>query len=274
MYTSISNSVEIALPHRQHEKSFLIYFVVKGCPEPELSSAYWFKRKYDEVLVGCKSGSDTWTMKCLANQWTGNIGNCSGEASVAKNQTSLWPLPIFSGVTIAIIITLSLLISGVILMSGIIYMRRNKDNKYGDDKSVRHIEEMPYSHTAKMKAMEAMDADNNVNSFCEQEYTHTWGSYPTHLYGQYGGRVLVSNSGLYSLYQQQECDNIYDTVLGSGYSRPTGTTVTFANRKNLTDCVNTVNELREDSVPAITNGEATSTTNSTDSLITANYNMK
>ena len=225
VYTSISNSVEIALPHQQHDKHFLIYFVVKGCPEPELSSAYWYKRKYDEVLVGCKSGRDTWTMKCVDKKWTGHIGNCSGEASVANNQ-----MPIFSGATIAIIITVSLLIGGVVLMVSIIFTRRNKDNK-----SVCHIDELPYSQPTKaMEGMTQINMSMDTDNHCEKnEYT-----YPTNLYGQFGGPVLVSNSGLCSLHQHKACNNIYDTA-----------------------------------VPAITNGEATYTTTSTDSLINAKYDM-
>ena len=300
VYTTVGSSVDITLPHRTHgkpEKRFLIYFVVKGCPEPKLSSVYWYKRKYNEALVGCKSGGDTWNMKCVANKWTGNIGNCSSEASVANNQKSLWSLPISSRATVAIIIIVSLLIGGVILMFGIIFTRRQKDNEYGDRKSIRHIGEMPYSQPTKLKAMQcmthtdmSMDADNHVSSFCEEkEYTHTWDTYPTHLagmeVGQYGGTVLVTNPGLCSLHHHQGCNNIYDTALGSRSSKPTRTTVRFENVKNLTDvtvnndvyfdiegnnAVNTVNELREGSVPAITNGEATTT----DSLINANYNMK
>ena len=179
---------------------------------------------------------------------------------------------------------------------------RNKDDEYGDRKSVRHIGELPYSQPAKLEAMQcmthpdvSMDADNHVSCFCEKnEYTHTWDTYPAHLaaleVGQYGGTVLVTNPGVCSMHHHHEgCDKIYDTALGSGYSRPTGTTVRFANLKNLTDVtanneayfdiegnngVNIVNELREGSVPAITNGEATYTTTTTDSLINANYNMK
>ena len=36
----------------------------------------WMTRDGDVMEIGCHSGSKTWSLTCIDNQWTGAVGQC------------------------------------------------------------------------------------------------------------------------------------------------------------------------------------------------------
>ena len=36
------------------------------------------KRDADSVLIGCPESGQTWQLFCVANEWEGELGNCTG----------------------------------------------------------------------------------------------------------------------------------------------------------------------------------------------------
>ena len=50
---------------------------VLGCPNLVAPPFGWTRRQNQELLVGCDSTRQTWTLRCQGNSWEGVIGNCS-----------------------------------------------------------------------------------------------------------------------------------------------------------------------------------------------------
>ena len=51
-------------------------FSVIGCGDMVAPLGGWVQRDGEELVLGCHSGSHTWTLTCDGNQWQGTKGQC------------------------------------------------------------------------------------------------------------------------------------------------------------------------------------------------------
>ena len=54
-----------------------------GCADLKLPTTFWIKRTETGATVGCQSNGRTWRLVCRGTSWLGDVGNCSGDDTLA-----------------------------------------------------------------------------------------------------------------------------------------------------------------------------------------------
>ena len=51
--------------------------LVSGCPDVHNPGHSWSVRNGDGLMVKCNYSTEVFNLKCVGNQWVGELGNCS-----------------------------------------------------------------------------------------------------------------------------------------------------------------------------------------------------
>jgi len=51
----------------------MTFVIAVGCADPEINAdTSWMRRQLDTAVVGCKTNSRQWTLRCVDNHWSNN----------------------------------------------------------------------------------------------------------------------------------------------------------------------------------------------------------
>ena len=74
--TTVANTATLDIKPIQTDHSYIIDIAVLGCKEIVSPEGAWMTRDDDVIEIGCHTGSKTWSLRCVDNQWAGVLGQC------------------------------------------------------------------------------------------------------------------------------------------------------------------------------------------------------
>ena len=74
--TTVANTATLDIRPIQTDHSYIIDIAVLGCKEIVSPEGAWMTRDDDVIEIGCHTGSKTWSLRCVDNQWAGVLGQC------------------------------------------------------------------------------------------------------------------------------------------------------------------------------------------------------
>ncbi|ELT97826.1 hypothetical protein CAPTEDRAFT_217222 [Capitella teleta] len=131
-YSSVSHAVEVRMlgsqPKDEAEYFFLRYEIL-GCPDFVPTDNSWVKRENNVTTVGCSSTEKRWKLVCVANEWLGELGNCTDDYTPTFGEVVWGNWFLSFEVSLVIVITIAIGIGIVILALGLICMRNIRSQR-------------------------------------------------------------------------------------------------------------------------------------------------
>ena len=62
---------------RKWKYGFYVIVTVIGCADIQPPKNSWIRKDNKQLVVGCVSDDQTWSLKCVGNHWIGLAGNCT-----------------------------------------------------------------------------------------------------------------------------------------------------------------------------------------------------
>ena len=81
MFSSLNQNVflynTLCLTHQRSQDFFPLLLKADGCPDIILPANAKSSLKGDILTIVCNNTRETWQLKCVGNEWLGQMANCS-----------------------------------------------------------------------------------------------------------------------------------------------------------------------------------------------------